>query len=326
MKLRMVFLLTLCLSLSTLNALGQDQFEFRGTLLQADGRPFRDVVPVIFLHGATDSFATQTVADRGGNFNFKKLLPGMYTLIIAVPRWGQMTQTIEVGPSLSDSKGRIETTFQFDPRYADQDENTISTTRLSIPDDAIKEYLRAQDRMEKRDVSGAVEYLKKAVEMAPQFAEAWNNLGTTAYHAKEYRQAEEYFREALKQEADFYLPLVNLGGALLSQGKIAESLPINLRAVETKPDDALAQSQLGQSYFFLAQLDTAERHLKQAKALDPRHFSYPQLVLAQIYQLRQDTPSLIGEFEEFLQYHPDSELVPQVTEWLRQARAREGHL
>ncbi len=326
MKLRMVFILTLCLSLSALNALGQDQFEFQGTVLQADGRPFRDVVPVIFLHGATDSFATQTDADRGGNFQFKNLLPGMYTLIIAVPRWGQMQQTIEVGPSLSDSKGRIETTFQFDPRSSQQDENTVSATRLSIPDDAIKEYMRAQDRMEKRDVSGAVEYLKKAVEMAPQFAEAWNNLGTTAYHAKEYRQAEEYFREALKQEADFYLPLVNLGGALLSQGKIAESLPINLRAVETQPDDALAQSQLGQSYFYLGQLDSAERHLKQAKALDPRHFSYPQLVLAQIYQLRQDAPSQIGEFEEFLQYHPDSEFVPQVTEWLRQARAREDNL
>ncbi|MFB3068480.1 MAG: tetratricopeptide repeat protein, partial [Acidobacteriota bacterium] len=141
-----------------------------------------------------------------------------------------------------------------------------------------------------------------------------------------YRQAEEHFREALQQEADLYPPLVNLGGALLSQGKLEESLPINLRAVETRPDDALAQSQLGQSYFFLGQLDSAERHLKQAKALDPRHFSFPQLVLAQIYQLRQDSPSLIGEFEEFLQYHPDSELVPQVTEWLRQARARESNL
>ncbi len=326
MKLRMVFILTLCLSLSALNALQEDQYEFRGTVLQVEGRPFRDVVPVIFLHGATDSFVTQTVADRGGNFKFEKLLPGMYTLIIAVPRWGQMQQTIEVGPSLSDSKGRIETTFQFDPRYSEQDENTVSATRLSIPDNAIKEYMKAQDRLEKRDGQGAVEHLKKAVEMAPQFADAWNNLGTLAYHSKEYRQAEEYFREALQQEADLYPPLVNLGGALLSQGKLEESLPINLRAVETRPDDALAQSQLGQSYFFLGQLDSAERHLKQAKALDPRHFSFPQLVLAQIYQLRQDSPSLIGEFEEFLQYHPDSELAPQVTEWLRQARARESNL
>ena len=326
MKLRMVFILTFCFSLFALSALGQDQFEFRGTVLQVGGRPFRDVVPVIFLHGATDSFVTQTVADRGGNFKFEKLLPGMYTLIIAVPRWGQMQQTIEVGSSFSDPKGRIETTFHFDPRSSQQDENTVSATRLSIPDNAIKEYRKALDQLEKRDVPAAVEHLKKAVELAPQFADAWNNLGTIAYQSKEYGQAEVYFREALKQEADFYLPLVNLGGALLSQSKIDESLPINLRAVETQPDDALAQSQLGQSYFFLGQLDSAQRHLKQAKALDPRHFSYPQLVLAQLYELRQDFPSLIGELEEFLQYHPDSELVPRVTEWLRQARALEDKL
>ncbi len=323
---KMVFILTLCLSLSALNALGQDQFEFRGTVLQADGRPFRDVVPVIFLHGATDSFVTQTVADRGGNFKFERLSPGMYTLSIAVPRWGQMQQTIEVGASFSDPEGRIETTFHFDPRSSQQDENTVSATRLSIPDSAVKEYMKAQDQLEKRDVPAAVEHLKKAVELAPQFADAWNNLGTIAYQSKEYGQAEVYFREALEQEADSYLPLVNLGGALLSQGKWEESLPINLRAVEIQPDDALAHSQLGQSYFFLGQLDSAERHLKQAKTLDPRHFSYPRLVLAQIYQLRQDSASLVGEFEEFLQYHPDSELVPQVTDWLKQARAREGDL
>ena len=310
-----------CLALSPVNALGEDQYEFRGTVLQVDGRPFSGVVPVIFLQGATDSFTTRTVAGLGGKFQFKKLLPGMYVLIIAVPRWGQMQQTIEVGPSLSDSKGRIEKTFHFERRYSQASENTVSTQQLSIPQSATREYTRARDRLEKRDVPRAVEHLKKAVELAPQFAAAWNHLGTIAYHSKEYSQAEDYFREGLKQDAEFYPSLVNLGGALLSQGKAEESLSINLRAVRTRPNDALAQSQLGQSYFFLGELDNAERHLKQAKALDPKHFSFPQLVLAKIYQLRQDSASLIGELEEFLQYHPDSERVPQVTEWLKRARS-----
>jgi len=47
-------------------------------------------------------------------------------------------------------------------------------------------------------------------------------------------------------------------------------------------------------------------------------------VLAEIYQLKENYPSLIGELEEFLKYHPDSKLVPEVTKWLKQARTDEG--
>ncbi len=324
MKFKIVLILTVCLILSAVNGLGEDEYEFRGTVLQVDGRPFQGVLPVIFLQGATEPFTTRTVADGGGKFKFKKLLPGMYILIIAVPRVGAIEQTIEVGPSWSDSKGRIEATFHFDREHSKQNENTVSAQQLSIPNRARKEYSKAQDRLEKHDVPGAVEHLKQAVEMAPHFAAAWNNLGTIAYFSNEYRQAEEYFREALQQEADLYPPLVNLGGVLLSQGKMEESLSINLNAVKVRPEDALAHSQLGQSYYYLADLDRAERHLKQAKALDPKHFSFPQLVLAEIYQLKENYPSLIGELEEFLKYHPDSKLVPEVTKWLKQARTDEG--
>ena len=106
MKFKIVLILTACLILSAVNGLGEDEYEFRGTVLQVDGRPFQGVLPVIFLQGATEPFTTRTVADGGGKFKFKKLLPGMYLLIIAVPRVGTIEQTIEVGPSWSDSKGR----------------------------------------------------------------------------------------------------------------------------------------------------------------------------------------------------------------------------
>ena len=64
---------------------------------------------------------------------------------------------------------------------------------------------------------------------------------------------------------------MNLGGVLLSQGRVTEALPFNERAVQVRPDDALAQSQLGQCYLALRRLEDAERHLRQAKALDPKH-------------------------------------------------------
>ncbi len=96
---------------------------------------------------------------------------------------------------------------------------------------------------------------------------------------------------------------------------------MNLRAVEMRPDDALAHSQLGRTYFSLSELDRAQRHLKQAKALDPKHFSFPQLVLAQIYELKSDSLSLMRELEEFLKFHPDSKRAPEMAQWLERTRS-----
>ncbi len=320
MEFRTVLILAICFALLAVNGLGEQPFELRGKVVQTNGKRFKEVRPVVFLQSATEPYSTQTRADSRGKFKFEKLLPGLYTLIIAVPMWGDLQRTIEIGPSGSNSKGRIERTFRVDREYARPNLHTVSVQQLSVSRNARREFTRARDRLEDRDVPGAIEHLKKAVELSPQFAAAWNQLGTIAYLSKEPKKAEEYFREALQQEADSYPPLVNLGGALLAQDKVEESHSMNLRAVEMRPDDALAHSQLGRSYFSLSELDSAQRHLKQAKALDPKHFSLPQLVLAQIYELKSDSLSLMRELEEFLRYHPDSKRVPEMTQWLERTR------
>jgi tetratricopeptide (TPR) repeat protein len=275
---------------------------------------------VVFIHGSVTPYTARTVADHGGNFKFKELRPGIYTLVIAVPRQGQMQQTIEVGPSFADPKGRVQVTIHFDRKLPAAESRGIAAAQLSVPDRARREYEKAQERLRQHDVPGAIECLKNALDLAPQFSAAWNHLGTIAYQSGEYETAEKHFREALRHDPDSYAPLVNLGGAVLSLNRVEEALTINLEAVKERPDDALAHSQLGMSYFRAGQIEPAERHLKQAKALDVRHFSFPQLVLAQIYARKEDAAAMIAELEEFLHYHPDSKLAGGVSQALEKVR------
>lgn len=317
-----LFALGLACSLSAAQSSQQRRYELRGKVSRASGGPFTDVQPHVFLQGSTTPFTAQTMADPSGHYKFKNLLAGMYTLIIAVAHEGQTQHTVDVGPSLVDGRGRLEASFVFDPKPTAGDTEVVSARELSVPEGARRLYDRAQERLGERQVPAAVELLKKAVELAPQFSAAWNNLGTIAYQTQDYKQAEHYFRKALEQEPGSYPPLVNLGGALLSQGRPQDALPVNVRAVKARPGDALAHSQLGQSYYFVGQFELAETHLKQAKALDPSHFSFPQLLLAQIYERKQNYPAVVAELEEFLKLHPDSGLAPAVAESLQRVRAR----
>ena len=294
------------------------RFELRGRLLPATRAS-------VWLHGATAPFEDTTLAGEDGHFRFRDLLAGTYTLGAFVPGRGEMRRTIEVGPSQADAKKRIELTVELrDGEFESRDlrRSMVSAKELAIPERAHREYEEAERRLARRDVEGAVAHFERAVELAPQFSEAWNHLGTIAYQARDYTRAETCFRKALDADPNSFQPLVNLGGVSINLGKFEEALQYNLYAALTRPNDALANSQLGMSYFYLGKLDLAQKYLTAAKRFDPAHFSHPQLMLAEIALRRQDRAAAAGEMEEFLQHHPDSPEAVGIKEKLTQLRAQ----
>ena len=130
--------------------------------------------------------------------------------------------------------------------------------------------------------------------------------------------SEEDFRKALADDPASFEALVNLGGALLSEGKMDQALAYNSQAVFSRPHDALANSQLGLTYFATGSLDLGQKYLEIARRIDPAHFSYPQLALAQIHLKRNERAAAAEEFHDFLRRHPDA---PQAA-WVRESLAK----
>lgn len=280
--------------------LAADLFEIRGTLVPA-------VQASVALHGSTSPFHASTLAGPDGRFRFRNIGQGTYTLIIFVPGQGETRKTISVGPSTADPKGRIELVVRLDESRMTPDRSHVVSLRdLAIPQKARDEYRNASRRLESRDVAGAIAHLQRAVEIAPQFAAAWNFLGTIAYQTQRYADAEKYFLRALEADQNAYEPVVNLGGVYVTIGRFDEAWKYNLNAVLRRPNDALAQSQMGMTYFGLGRYDLAEKYLLEAIRLDPAHFSHPQLTLAEIYLRRGDNRRAADVLEDFLRRHPDN--------------------
>ena len=213
------------------------RYELRGKIVPVGGESFRNQAPVVFINASNAPFTSQALALPSGEFRFKNLTAGTYNLTITVPEFGQIERSIDIGPSFADAQGRIHASFEFDAGRASEQLHIVTAGRLSIPEKAVRQYEKAHSRLEKHDVGGAVEALKKAIELAPHYTDAWNNLGTIAYQTQDYRGAEHYFREALRHDPNAFAPMVNLGGALLSQGRTRDSLPVNQQAVKARPYD-----------------------------------------------------------------------------------------
>jgi tetratricopeptide (TPR) repeat protein len=88
-------------------------------------------------------------------------------------------------------------------------------------------------------------------------------------------------------------------------GKLEEAKTYNTAAVERRPNDPLAHVQLGLTYLRLSRDELAEKHLLAATRLDPRHFSNPQIYLAEIYLRKNDRPKAARQLSELLRHHPD---------------------
>ncbi len=290
---------------------GERTYELRGRIEP----PPR--LSVVSLSGAYTPFMAETIARWDGKFKFKKLPAGTYVLAIGARGQGSMRQTIEIGPGTADKKGRVELVVHFppeQPRTPGSRRLAVDVKDLAIAPQAREEYRKAFEALGRRDVEGARKRLKRAIEIAPQYADAWNLLGTIAYQGGRYQEAEGHFREALKQHPDAYTPLVNLGGVLINLGRCQEAIEINQRAVKERPRDALANSQLGMAYYCMGRDAEAAPFLETAKQIDPALFSNPQLVLAEIYARRGQPARAAAELEGFLRLHPDAPNAAQLRE------------
>lgn len=314
------FLILISLGVAPLRA-AEGDLELRGQIFP----PLRSAW--VGLQAADRPFRTQTLSDLKGRFRFKKLEPGGYSLIVFHPRWGEQRRSVEVTPSFADNQNRIDITFVIkrsqDARERQAvDKHTVSARELTVSTKARATFLKANQRIEKHDVEGAVALLREAVEISPQFVEAWNQLGTIAYQAGDHTEAEKHFREALLLQSDAFGPVVNMGATLLALGRHTEALGYNRYAVTLRPDDALANSQLGRNHFLLGSYEQAIKHLRRAKGIDPGHFSLPQVTLAEIYSRQGRVDAAIRELEDYVARHPDSERAAVTRETLARLKAK----
>jgi predicted Zn-dependent protease len=276
-----------------------ETFEVRGEVLP-------HAAAAVTLQSVPDPFATTSMTGGNGKFRFRDVPAGLYTVSAYVPGRGETRLTIDVGPGTADKKRRVLVTINSEGATLTRESGAVVSAReLRIPDSARREYEEASRNVAARDFDGAIAHLEKAVEIEPHFAAAWNHLGTIAYKSQRYDDAATYFRKGIEADPDAYEPVVNLGGVLINLGDLQEAWEYNVQAVLRRPNDPLAQSQLGMTYVAMNKLDLAEKHLLEAAKLDPAHFSHPQLHLAEVYYRKNEYRKAADQIEQFLRVHPD---------------------
>jgi tetratricopeptide (TPR) repeat protein len=188
----------------------------------------------------------------------------------------------------------------------------ISVHDLTVPAKAAKEMERAMKAFKADDFRSAAEHLQKALQIAPGFVQAHNNLGATYIRLNEYESAIVQLQEAVELAPNLRDPYHNLGIALLLLGRLPEAEVAARRALDIGPQDSSARFTLGRI------LATEDKNTPEALHLlseSARDIPEARLSLAQVLRRRGLLEPAIAELQTYLRI-ADAREKEQVGAWL----------
>lgn len=146
----------------------------------------------------------------------------------------------------------------------------------------------------------------KVRSMRERSAEEWFALALTyETHARTHPQAIDAYLRVLEKAPEWLEAYINLGTLLYQQGRLADAADCYRQAVAIAPSSALAQFNLGSVLDELGEAQAAEEALRAALRLDP-DYADAHYNLALIYEkLRQPARAAI-HWRRYLELDPRS--------------------
>lgn len=224
---------------------------------------------------------------------FRAVLAGYHSTVVTVRADGESWQ-YEIGTI-------------FVKRMGDAPGTTVSVTSMSAPKKALHAFEKAQKSREDKPVD-AEKDLRKAVELYPEFAAAWNMLGDIDRQQMKFDLAREEYGRAAHADPQFVSPIYGLAMIAMQEKNWAEAARLSDQVVKLNPQAFPV------AYFFSAaanynqqKYDAAEESAKKFKALDAQH-AHPDvcLLLSYVYSRRGEYAGAAREIRDYLAIVPNA--------------------
>jgi tetratricopeptide repeat protein len=194
-------------------------------------------------------------------------------------------------------------------RLAGVEGTAVSMTSLQAPKEARRAYDKGLQDVRKSKPEEAAREFRKAVDIYPNYATAWYELGRVQVENEESAQARQSFAHAMAADAKFispYPPLAELEAKAKKWDELAETTSklLKLDAV----DYPMAYLYNATANLNLGQLDAAEKSALAGEKLDTPH-RYPKMeqVLATILARKKDYAGAAAHLRTYLLLAPDAE-------------------
>ena len=192
--------------------------------------------------------------------------------------------------------------------------STISATALNAPEPAKKAYGKGVEAMTDEKWPAAQKNFEKAVEIDPEYAPAWSDLGQVLKEQSKATEARAAWEHAVQLDPKYIKPYIQLTMLDLEEKRTEDAVTIAGRAVAMNP---LEFPELYYSYavanYSLKHYDVAEQNVRRAIDLDSAHdVPRAELLLGTVLIARRDRAGAIEHFKKYLDLVPKAPDADQV--------------
>jgi len=258
-------------------------------------------------------------SDNQGGFEFTGLTPGEYTLEVEGDRliYETASEDVEVrrgAPTVLTVVLREKST-DGGPKPASKI-TSVSELSNDVPAKARKEFLHASALAKEGKASEAIEHLRKAIDIYPNFMMAHNDLGALLMDQGRLDEAVAEFARALQLDSKAFNPNLNLGIARVRQQRFAEALTLLRQAVSLDSNAPAARLYLGIALQNTNSLDDAKRELRAAYELGGAPYAEALFHLGDVYLNSGERELARQAFETYLRIAPQAANASQAKQLL----------
>lgn len=212
------------------------------------------------------------------HFNFANLLKAERRFEEAIEQYGE---ALKLNPVFVEGHINLGSVYEAVERFDKARACYHSALAINPNSAGARCNLAALDLMD-GDNASAYENAKKAVQINPDFGEAYRVLGMAQRGMKQYDAAELSLYNSIEMDPDNYINYNTLALILKDKNEITKSLDYFKKALEIKPDFADAHGNIANLFKDLDQLSEATAHYQTALKLNPKsadaHSNYGSLL------------------------------------------------
>jgi len=269
-----------------------------------------------------DEIVSEQFTGTDGGVTFTGISVGAYT--IKATRQGYETGEASVDFRRGDSAlQNVDILLMPLTRNGDDlPAGSISADDLRIPESARKEFERAKRLLnEKKNPRESIISFQRAIELYPDYADAYFLLGVAQLQVNDASAAEASLRKAISLDARRTGPYYPLAMILFSQRKFSDEQQILLQAQALDPSDWRWAFEIARAD---AQQGNWNEALQGALAVRtmPNAPTKIHLLLGDIYSNTGRLKESIDELELFLHLDPQSPFVPRIQQVLPELRRK----
>jgi thioredoxin-like negative regulator of GroEL len=293
------------------------------------GSPPDRVLVLLQFRGATiDSMYT----DSQGVYGFHNLNPNPYYVVIDDDHYQPVRIEADISPiQLSPIVFVDITLVERAPAKDDQkvpDKSSGANQNLTdvreytskFPKPAVKEFEKGAKADGDGKKDDAIRHYQKALQIAPDFYEAHNNLGSDYLNKSDFPAARKEFEQAVQENQSDAAGYFNLSNACMLMNSLPEAQKYLDEGIRREPESALGQFLLGSLNMKTGKLPEAEHALRQSIQFNPVMVQ-PRLQLVNLLLQQGKKPEAIEQLQNFVTTFPDNPFSPQARKVLERLGA-----